>query len=91
MSHKTQAKEYELANNQAMQSRDDYKLIWKLAFILGWLAVGLFAANTAFHFEGLFNLIGVSLELILVILTFTTPERLPKIVSKTLSIDLNFE
>ena len=65
------SKEYDLSNNQAMQSRDDYKLIWKLAIILGWLAVGLFAANTAFHFEGLFNLIGVSLEFILVIVTFS--------------------
>jgi hypothetical protein len=64
-------KEYELSNNRAMQSRDDYKLIWKLAIILGWLAVGLFAANTAFHFEGLFNLIAVSVEFVLVIITFS--------------------
>jgi hypothetical protein len=63
-------KAYELSNKAAMQSRDDYKLIWKLAIILGWLAVVLFAANTAFHFEGIFNLIGVSLEFVLVIITF---------------------
>ena len=69
--HEKITEEYELSNNQAMQSRDDYKLIWKLAIILGWLAISLFASNTAFHFVGLSDLIAVSLELILVIVTFS--------------------
>ncbi len=63
--------QYELSNSLALQSRDDYKLIWKLAIVLGWLAVGLFAANTAIHLTGIFNIIAVSIELILVIITFS--------------------
>ncbi len=46
-------KGYEESNSAAIGARDRYRLVWKLAIFIGWLAVGCFAWKTAFHIEGM--------------------------------------
>lgn len=67
--------EYEFTNKQAIQSRNDYKLIWKLAIFLGWLAVVFFSISTAFdtylrEMHASLKFIGVCLEFLLVLTVF---------------------
>ena len=40
---------YTEADNIAVRRRDSYRRVWKLAIVLGWFAVLIFAVNTAFH------------------------------------------
>jgi hypothetical protein len=64
--------EFIRSNNKALKRRDNYKLVWRLAIFLGWLAVVFFAINTAFDtkLKPEISLTLVCLEFILVFSVF---------------------
>lgn len=63
-------KEYEISNEQAIKSRNSYKLSWTAAIAIGWLAAVLFSINVAFHISGLISLIIACTEFSLVAIVF---------------------
>ena len=57
---------YEVSNSAAIKARDRYRLVWKSAILIGWLAAGCFAWATAFHIEGIAGLGLTCLEFLFV-------------------------
>jgi hypothetical protein len=64
--------EFIQSNRKAIKRRNNYKLVWRIAILLGWLAVVFFAINTAFdtRLKPVICLILVCLEFLFVFLVF---------------------